>query len=554
MQSRMLPASTLTQQGFLWRLYFFQKKMHSNRAFGIDYGGSYIRIAKCMCEDLSHDDIQMCPVQGSYTVPNVVQVLYFKNNGNSNNMSNKQQQPYRREFKCGNNIVKNLKNHNNNLNNNSIVASLTCLHIKDMLGRKYSELGSHVIQYYNSSSSNSTAPVSLTHVNNVPYFKLVASDNCLYEFSVSLTDLANAMMAYLCDEFVFKRENDEPKSIIASQAKCTCTCNDYYNDAQRQAIKDMVTQGSNDRVQIIRLLNNSSCSLIGYGMLEDKKQTAERLARASNLLQIEHVAIINWSATNLSFALCEVEDGIIEIKDSVPMQPDSISMDCCGNAIDKLMVNYYMTQLTEQQLQVVNNSKNKHELMIEFEQQCQRAKHTLTTLPQVNLKLMPMNDSNDSQQPQQQQQQIEEFPTVTITRNEFEQVICKQVFNRFKDHLQFFINKQQLDTKFGPTGTLKNSQYYATASANYLQVILVGGSCLIPHVAAIVEAMLPSAVVRNSMDSSTVVAMGAARQACILTNKTYSPVIIGWKTRKYNKRHIVTKTFYSSSEYLNLAW
>ena len=234
----------------------------------------------------------------------------------------------------------------------------------------------------------------------------------------------------------------------------------YFNDSQRQAIKDAgVTAGLN----VLRIINEPSAAAIAYGF--DKKEGSTEC----NVLIYD----LGGGTFDVSIMTIDESGNVTELS----VTGDDIG----GEDFDNRMVDHF-----------VNEFKRKHKRDIKensgalrrLRTACESAKRTLSASAQANIEIDSLFDGID-------------FYT-SITRARFEE-LCSDLFKETLEPVEKAMREAKMDK----------------SSIN--DIVLVGGSTRIPKIQKLLQDFFNGKELNKSINPDEAVAYGAAVQAAILT-------------------------------------
>src|SRR3954454_6997300 len=242
--------------------------------------------------------------------------------------------------------------------------------------------------------------------------------------------------------------------------KAVVTVPAYFNDAQRQATKDV---GKIAGLDVLRIINEPTAAALAYGL--DKKKD-------------EKVLVFDLGGGTFDVSLLDVGDGVVEVRTTAG------DTHLGGDDFDRRIVDHLADEF--QREQGIDLRRDPQALQRLFEA-AERAKVELSSVTQTTINLPFITaDANGPK-----------HLNVTLTRATFEQLTADLV-----------------DRCLGP---VEQAMADAKVSANDVdEVILVGGSTRIPAVQALVRRLTGGKDPNMSVNPDEVVALGASIQAGVL--------------------------------------
>ena len=232
----------------------------------------------------------------------------------------------------------------------------------------------------------------------------------------------------------------------------------YFNDSQRQAIKDA---GTISGLNVLRIISDSTAAAIAYGL--EKKICAER-----------NVLIFDLGGGTLSVSVLTIEDGIFDIKST------SGDTHLGGENFDNRMVNFFIGEFRRQHKKDLSGNPRS---VRRLRTACERAKRTLSSSTQASIEIDCLFEGID-------------FYT-TFTRARFEEMND----DLFRSTLEP-VEKALRDSKLG--------------KSDIHDIVLVGGSTRIPRIQKLLQDFFNGRELNKSINPDEAVAYGAAVQAAIL--------------------------------------
>merc|ERR1712038_1970708 len=242
----------------------------------------------------------------------------------------------------------------------------------------------------------------------------------------------------------------------------------YFNDSQRQATKDAgVIAGLN----VLRIINEPTAAAIAYGLDKKNKQKKE-----SNVL------IFDLGGGTFDVSILSIDDGIFEVKATAG------DTHLGGEDFDNRMVDHFTKEFLRKHKKDL--TKNKRALR-RLRTACERAKRTLSASAQASVEIDSLFEGVD-------------FYT-SLTRARFEE-LCADLFRGTLEPVE----KAMRDAK--------------TDKSSINDIVLVGGSTMIPKVQKLLQDFFNGKDLNKSINPDEAVAYGAAVQAAILTGDTSEAV------------------------------
>ena len=234
----------------------------------------------------------------------------------------------------------------------------------------------------------------------------------------------------------------------------------YFNDSQRQSIKDAATISG---LNVLRIIGESTAAAIAYGL--DKKYQTER-----------NVLIFDLGGGTFDVSLLTLEDGLFEVKAT------NGNTHLGGEDFDNRLVEYCAGEFRRKTgVDIKSNPK----ALRRVRASCEKAKRALSAATQATVDIDALMDGEDL--------------NVVITRSKFED-LCMDLFKKCMPPLENVIK----DAK------MSKSQVH--------DVVLVGGSTRIPKIQQMVQEFFNGKELNKYINPDESVAYGAAIQAAVITN------------------------------------
>ncbi|CAI2168720.1 4333_t:CDS:10 [Funneliformis geosporum] len=236
----------------------------------------------------------------------------------------------------------------------------------------------------------------------------------------------------------------------------------YFNDSQRQAIKDA---GMIVGLNVLRITNAPSLAAIAYGL--DKKICGEK-----------NVLIYDLGGGTFDVSLLAIEEGIFKVK--------AVAGDTHlgGEDFDNRLVNHFVQKFNRKfKKDLTTNARSLRRLRTA----CERAKRELSASPQTFIEIDSLFEGID-------------FYT-SLTRIKFEEL-----------NQDLFISTMKCVEKVLRDSKIDKSEIH--------EIVLVGGSTRIPKIQKILSEFFNGKEPNKSVNFDEAVAYGAAIQAAIFAGDT----------------------------------
>ena len=233
----------------------------------------------------------------------------------------------------------------------------------------------------------------------------------------------------------------------------------YFNDSQRQAVKDA---GTISGLNVLRIINEPTAAAIAYGL--DKKVGAEL-----------NVLIFNLGGGFFNVSILTIEEGIFEVKST------SGDTHLGGEDFDSRMVNFFIQEFKRRYKKDLSGNKKSVQRL---RTACERTKRTLSSITEASIEIDSLYEGID-------------FHT-KITRARFEWLNA----DLFRGTLEP-VEKALRDSHFD------KSQIH--------EIVLVGGSTRIPRIQKVLQDFFNGKELNRSINPDEAVAYGAAIEAAILS-------------------------------------
>jgi L1 cell adhesion molecule like protein len=262
---------------------------------------------------------------------------------------------------------------------------------------------------------------------------------------------------------------DAAKFLNDSVGKAVITVPAYFNDSQRQATKDA---GKIAGLDVLRIINEPTAASLAYGF-----------ERKSN----ETILVFDLGGGTFDVSILEVGDGVFEVLST------SGDTHLGGDDFDKRIVDFLAGDF--QKNEGIDLRKDRQALQ-RLTEAAEKAKIELSALPQTSLNLPFITATADGPK----------HIDTTLSKAQFEQ-LCGDLLTRVKRPVEQALRDAKLDIK------------------DIAEVILVGGSTLIPAVQDVVKSMIGKEP-NVTVNPDEVVALGAAVQAGVLAGEVSDIVLL----------------------------
>jgi heat shock protein 1/8 len=236
----------------------------------------------------------------------------------------------------------------------------------------------------------------------------------------------------------------------------------YFNDSQRQATKDA---GAIAGLNVLRIINEPTAAALAYG-LDNHKGAGEK-----------HVLVFDCGGGTHDVSVLSIDDGVFEVKAT------GGDTHLGGEDFDQAIMEWAIGEFKKRtKLDPKGNARALQRLRAAAE----RAKRALSSGQQATIEVDSLMDGQDL--------------SLILTRAKFEQ-LCDEAFRRTMKPIDQVLrdaalSKSQID-----------------------EIIMVGGSTRVPRIRQLVQEYFGGKKLNDSVHPDEAVAVGAAIQAHILTNK-----------------------------------
>ena len=237
----------------------------------------------------------------------------------------------------------------------------------------------------------------------------------------------------------------------------------YFNDSQRQATKDA---GTICGLNVLRIINEPTAAGIAYGL--GTEATGAR-----------NVLIFDLGGGSCDVSLLAVEENIFEVK--------AVAGDTHlgGEDFTNRLVNHFVQEFKRKNKK--NLSSNPRALY-RLRAACERAKQLLSSAASTSIEIDSLFEGID-------------FYT-SLTRARFEE-LCQDLFKSTLEPVEKVLRDSEID------------------KADVHEIVLIGGSTRVPHIAKLVSDLFGGKKPNQHIDPDEAVACGAAIQAAILSGNSY---------------------------------
>ena len=236
----------------------------------------------------------------------------------------------------------------------------------------------------------------------------------------------------------------------------------YFNDSQRQATKDA---GLIAGLNVLRIINEPTAAALAYG-LDNHKNKGEK-----------HVLVFDCGGGTHDISVLSIDDGVFEVKAT------GGDTHLGGEDFDQAIMEWAIGEFKRK---TKLDPKTSARALQRLRAAAERAKRALSSGQQATLEVDGFMDGQDL--------------SLILTRAKFEQ-LCDEAFRR---------TMKPLDQVMKDAG-LSKSQID--------EIIMVGGSTRVPRIRQLVTEYFGGKKLNDSVHPDEAVAVGAAIQAHILTNK-----------------------------------
>ena len=237
----------------------------------------------------------------------------------------------------------------------------------------------------------------------------------------------------------------------------------YFNDSQRQSIKDAATIAG---LNVLRIINESTAAGIAFGI--DKIKNKEE----------NNIFIFDWGAGNLNVSILALEEGLFEVK----AMAGTIHLG--GEDLDNKLIQYCIDEFRRNTSKDINIRENPKAFQ-RIKTACEKAKIELSSATQTTVDIDCLIGEDDL--------------NITITRSKFEE-LCADLFKKCIPPLEQVLKDAKMD------------------KSKIDEVILVGGSTRIPKVQSIIKEFFNGKKLNKELNPDEAISYGVAIQAAVMTN------------------------------------
>ncbi len=236
----------------------------------------------------------------------------------------------------------------------------------------------------------------------------------------------------------------------------------YFNDSQRQATKDA---GAIAGLNVLRIINEPTAAALAYG-LDNHKGVGEK-----------HILVFDCGGGTHDVSVLSIDDGVFEVKAT------GGDTHLGGEDFDQAIMDWAAAEFKKKtRLDIKGSGRALQRLRAAAE----RAKRALSSGQQATIEVDSLMEGQDL--------------SLVLTRAKFEQ-LCDEAFRR---------TMKPLDQVLKDAGLAKSA---------IDEIIMVGGSTRVPKIRQLVSDYFGGKKLNDSVHPDEAVAVGAAIQAHILTNK-----------------------------------
>ena len=237
----------------------------------------------------------------------------------------------------------------------------------------------------------------------------------------------------------------------------------YFNDSQRQSIKDAGTIAG---LNILRIINEPTAAALGYPIhkLKDKEE--------------KKIFIFDWGAGNLNASILAIEEGLFEVK------AISGKIHLGGEDLDNKLIQYCIDEFRRNTSININVRENPKAFQ-RLKSACEKAKKVLSSTTQTTVDIDCLIGEEDL--------------NIIITRSKFEE-LCLDLFKKCLPPLEQVLKDAKM------------------TQSQIDEVILVGGSSRIPKIQSMLQEFFNGKELNKEFNPDEAVAYGAAIQAAVITN------------------------------------
>ena len=234
----------------------------------------------------------------------------------------------------------------------------------------------------------------------------------------------------------------------------------YFNDSQRQSIKDVAKIAG---LNVLRIIDESTAGGIAFGI--DK-------------IEEKNIFIFDWGAGNLNVSILALEEGLFEVKALAGI------IHLGGEDLDNKLIQYCIDEFRRNTSKDINIRENPKAFQ-RIKAACEKAKIALSSSTQTTIDIDCLIGEEDL--------------NVTITRSKFEE-LCMDLFKKCIPPLEQVLKDAKMD------------------KSKIDEVILVGGSTRIPKIQSMLKEFFNGKELNIELNPDEAIAFGASIQAAVMTN------------------------------------
>ena len=232
----------------------------------------------------------------------------------------------------------------------------------------------------------------------------------------------------------------------------------FFNDSQRQAIKDA---GTISGLNVLRIVDAPTAASFTYGLAKKKE---------------ENVLIFDLGGGTLNISLLSIEDGLFEVKAT------DGNLHLGGEDFDNRLMEYCINEFKRKSsIDIKKNVKALAKVKIA----CEKAKKILSYSTQTTVYIEALMNGKDL--------------NIVITRFKFE-YLCFDLFKKCISPLENVLKNAKMD------------------KSQIDEIILIGGSTHIPKIQSMLKEFFNGKELLKDINPNEAVAFGAAIHAAIMTN------------------------------------
>ncbi|XP_017222983.1 heat shock cognate 70 kDa protein [Daucus carota subsp. sativus] len=271
----------------------------------------------------------------------------------------------------------------------------------------------------------------------------------------------------ICSMVLVRMKEIAEKHLGTTVRNAVITVPAYYNDSQRQAIRDAGTIAG---LKVMRTIAEPTAAAVAYGF--DKK-----LAGIVSSDGEKNVLIFDLGASNCNVSLLTMEDGIFEVKATHGASQFG------GEDFVNRMVNHFVEEFRRKNNKDISGNAK---CMRRLKKECEKAKRLLSSVPVTNIYLdyFYYDDSFSA----------------NITRDDFNE-LNKDLFESCVELVKKCLRDARIDKR------------------HIHEVVPVGGSSRIPKVQQLLKEFFNGKELSMGLNTDEGVAYGATVQAAVLSGR-----------------------------------